>query len=128
LGLKQNSLQTRENQPSAKTAQTQILNQYLARPIIYIKVIRARDLVKKDGSTDVNPYTQITLGSSTAKTTVCQATVNPEWGMVFAFDFDYRDRYAKIDVWDADTNHFLGMIARTDMISYTALYNSIELA
>ncbi len=71
----------------------QILNQYQQRPMIYIKVIRARNLEAKDVGGTSDPYVKLTLGASTVRTTTRQKNLNPDWGMVFPFDWDRNMRY-----------------------------------
>ncbi|RYG94494.1 hypothetical protein EON65_57425 [archaeon] len=61
------------------------LNEYISRPILYIKVIRAKNLLAKDSNNHSDPYVKITVGSSTVKTTTRKKDLNPEWGMVFSF-------------------------------------------
>ena len=77
----------------------QIRNNYQSRPLIYIKIIQARNLSAKDIGGGSDPFVEITVGASKEKTTTRKKTLNPEWGMVFKFDWDSRDRYAKVDVW-----------------------------
>ena len=76
-----------------------IRNRYHARPALYVKIIRARDLISKDIGGTSDPYVEITVGASKEKTTTRKKTLNPEWGMVFKFDWDFKDRYVKIEVW-----------------------------
>ena len=73
-----------------------IRNSYLDRPIIYIKIVQGRDLTPMDLNGTSDPFVEITVGSSIARTTTRKKTLNPEWGMVFPFDWDRRDRFAKV--------------------------------
>jgi Ca2+-dependent lipid-binding protein len=82
-----------------KKESEQIRNDYLLRPMIYIKIIQARNLTAKDIGGLSDPFVEVTVGQSKEKTITRKKTLNPEWGMVFKFDWSSKDRYAKIDVW-----------------------------
>jgi hypothetical protein len=82
-----------------KEESEQIRNDYLQRAIIYVKIIRATNLTAKDLSGTSDPFVEVTIGQSKEKTVTRKKTLNPEWGMVFKFDWDEKDRFAKIDVW-----------------------------
>lgn len=89
------------------------LNQYRARPKIYIKLIQARSLLGKDIGGFSDPYAKILVGSSTARTITRKRDLNPMWGMVFTFDWDTSMRFARIEVWDEDytsADDFLGAV------------------
>lgn len=92
---------------------SEFVKYYQNRPTIYFKIIKARNLLGKDVGGTSDPYVNICLGPSTAKTTTRKKTINPEWGMVFNFSWDRWSRYAKIDIWDEDyasNDDFLGLI------------------
>ena len=106
--------------------------QYQARPMIYVKVVRARGLLGKDSMMEnlkggnvrgiggkgkgnmSDPYVKVCLGAATARTITRRKELNPEWGMVFPFPWDASMRFAKVEVWDEDTttgsDHFLGQV------------------
>jgi hypothetical protein len=90
-----------------------VLNTYQQRPLIYVKIIQARNLEAKDIGGTSDPYVKITLGSSTVRTTTRQKNLNPDWGMVFPMDWDRSMRYIKVEVWDEDytsADDFLGSV------------------
>lgn len=89
------------------------VSQYISRPIIYVKIIRARNLKAKDSNGSSDPYVKITLGSSSVRTITRKKDLNPDWGMVFPFDWDLSMRYINIEVWDEDfssSDDFLGCV------------------
>jgi hypothetical protein len=82
-----------------KQESAQIRNDYLSRAIIYVKIIQARNLAAKDSNGLSDPFVEVTIGQSKEKTITRKKTLAPVWGMVFKFDWDAKDRFAKIDVW-----------------------------
>ena len=89
------------------------VNQYINRPIIYVKIIRGRNLAANDGAALSDPYVKITLGGSSVRTITRKKDQNPDWGMVFPFDWDSTMRYIHIEVWDEDYSNpedFMGCV------------------
>jgi hypothetical protein len=108
-----------------KKIHDEAISSYITRPLIYLKVIRARNLAGKDANGFSDPYVKITLGSSNQKTTTRKRNLNPDWGMVFSFDWDLSMRYIKIEVWDEDitsTHDFLGTCF-IPIFSFSSGYN-----
>lgn len=102
------------------------VKQYITRPIIYFKVIRARNLTSKDNNGFSDPYVKIILGSSSVRTTTRKKNLNPDWGMVFSFDWEINMRYAIVEVWDEDyssSDDFLGVVY-IPVFSFYDGYNS----
>lgn len=108
-------LQTRNDDDSSSVSRIEdkLTSQYQNRPILYIKVVQARNLFDNTENGNVNSYVVISFGKSTVKTVTRKKTINPMWGMVFNFDLERSSRYAKIEVYDEDFNGndvFLGMV------------------
>lgn len=76
-----------------------IRNNFHARPILYIKIIQARNLLDKDIGGTSDPFVEVTVGASKEKTSTRKKTLDPVWGMVFKFDWESSNRFAKIEVW-----------------------------
>ena len=109
-----------------KKIHAEAVKQYITRPKIYIKIISARDLQPKDANGYSDPYVKVTLGSSTVRTTTRKRNLNPDWGMVFPFDWDMTMRYAIVEVWDEDftsADDFLGTVF-IPVFSFYDGYNS----
>jgi Ca2+-dependent lipid-binding protein len=86
---------------------------YQTRSQVFIKIIRARNLMAKDSNGFSDPYVKVTMGLSSVRTTTRKMNLNPDWGMVFPFDWDRSMRFAKIEVWDEDdisADDFLGSV------------------
>ncbi len=64
----------------ALAAATEEEEDYHSRAQIFIKVIQARNLMAKDSNGFSDPYVQISLGSSTVRTTTRKKNLNPDWG------------------------------------------------
>jgi hypothetical protein len=79
------------------------------RPTLYVKVNRARKLFDKDKDGKVDSLVEVKFGSSTVRTTVRSKTASPEWGIVFPFVWDNKDRYIKVEVL-TEENHSLGTV------------------
>jgi hypothetical protein len=89
------------------------VNQYINRPIIYVKIIRGRNFSANDGGPSSDPYVKITLGGSSVRTITRKKDQNPDWGMVFPFDWDSTMRYIRLEVWDEDYSNpedFMGCV------------------
>lgn len=89
----------------------------LVSPIeyLFVKVVKAKDLVAKDVMGSSDPYVEVKVGNAKAKTDVKKQTLKPEWNSVFAFDSKANAaQTVEISVWDKDTvtkDDFLGYIA-----------------
>jgi Ca2+-dependent lipid-binding protein len=95
------------------------------KPTIYIKIIRAFNLMDVDSGGTSDPYVQITVNRKKDKTYTRKKDINPEWGEVFQFDWARGSRYANIEVWDSNdsTSHvYLGGLS----IPLFHLYGSIS--
>jgi hypothetical protein len=104
------------------------VKQYITRPKIFVKVIQAKNLTPKDANGYSDPYVKVTLGASTVRTTTRKKNLNPEWGMVFGFDWEMTMRYAVVEVWDEDfssADDFLGTVY-VPVFSFYDGYNSKE--
>lgn len=91
----------------------QAMSQYINRPVLFVKVVRACNLLPKDVNGSSDPYVKISLGASTVRTTTRRKDLHPEWGMVFCFDWDVSMRYALVEVYDEDyssADDFLGQV------------------
>eukprot|EP01039_Chlorochromonas_danica_P009439 gene9438-10428_t len=89
------------------------MSQYINRPVLFVKVVRACNLLPKDVNGSSDPYVKISLGASTVRTTTRRKELHPEWGMVFCFDWDVSMRYALVEVYDEDyssADDFLGQV------------------
>ncbi|MCO5559155.1 hypothetical protein L7F22_012748 [Adiantum nelumboides] len=82
---------------------------------LYVKVVKARDLAAKDISGSSDPYVEVKVGNTKARTDVKLKTLKPEWNCVFAFDRKANLAQAvEISCWDKDTvtaDDFLGYVA-----------------
>jgi hypothetical protein len=89
---------------------SQVRSNYMSRPIIYIRIIRAQNLYDRDiSSSEPSAYVTIKLGSSTGKTITVKKDSNPEWDAKFTFDRDLKDRFASLEVFDYDSSTSLGI-------------------
>eukprot|EP01038_Epipyxis_sp_PR26KG_P007878 gene7878-10694_t len=102
LRLAKRKVKNEEQHGLTPSVRHQVINEYNARPLIYIKIIRIINLLSKDSNGFSDPYVMITMGSSTVKTTTRKKNLNPVWGMVFPFDWDKSMRFVKVEVWDED--------------------------
>ena len=80
------------------------ISEYKSRPIIYIKVVQARNLLPPASERTVDAYVKITLGSSSVKTIARKRSLCPDWGVIFSFDWERSMRFAKIEVMDEAAN------------------------
>ena len=95
------------------------------KPTIYIKIIRAFNLIDVDSGGTSDPYVQITVNRKKDKTHTIKKELNPEWGEVFHFEWARGTRYANIEVWDSNesTSHvYLGGLT----IPLFHLYGSVS--
>lgn len=87
---------------------------YHNRPMLYLRIIKAKNLVEKDSNSSLEPYVTIMVGSSTVKTLKSFKSNTPEWGMVFHFDIENANRFAKVELWNKDNTSsdgdFLGLV------------------
>jgi len=74
------------------------------KPTIYIKIIRAFNLMDVDSGGTSDPYVQVTVNRKKDKTHTRKKNLNPEWGEVFQFEWARGTRYANIEVWDFNDN------------------------
>ncbi|EFJ10173.1 hypothetical protein SELMODRAFT_123924 [Selaginella moellendorffii] len=82
---------------------------------LYVRVVKARDLVAKDLGGSSDPYVKVKVGEGyPAKTEIRKRSVNPVWNQVFAFGKDkIQGPTVEITVWDADKvskDDFLGFV------------------
>lgn len=79
-----------------------------------IKLARARALSAKNKNNTSCPYAVVMVGSDKARSTTVDSQLNPTWNETFTFPFDRTLRFARIEIWDADSgvgkDRFLGMV------------------
>lgn len=79
---------------------------------LFIRVVRARNLMGKDNNGLSDPYVRITLGPIKAESRIIPNTLDPEWNQTFAIGRDKtQGGNVEVTVWDADKlskDDFLG--------------------
>ncbi|KAG0576152.1 hypothetical protein KC19_5G059000 [Ceratodon purpureus] len=79
---------------------------------LFVRVLRARDLLGKDQNGLSDPYVRVAIGPVQAETRIIKRDLNPEWNQVFAIGRDKIGGGAlELSVWDADKlskDDFLG--------------------
>ncbi|KAG6546961.1 hypothetical protein Mapa_011577 [Marchantia paleacea] len=82
--------------------------------MLYVTVIKAKDLKKKDFLGKSDPYVTLTVGDSTQKTQIIMNNLNPEWNETFSLVVDDPETESlDITVYDWDkvgTHDKLGML------------------
>ncbi|KAH7353038.1 hypothetical protein KP509_19G076300 [Ceratopteris richardii] len=81
---------------------------------LYVKVVKARNLLAKDITGSSDPYVLVKVGNVSAKTRVIDKSLNPDWNQVFAFGKDkFQAPLLELIVKDKDTlkDDFLGYFA-----------------
>lgn len=100
-------------QHNASTTLSESHSDYINRPQVHVKILQARNLTAKDFNGTSDPYVKVSLGAQLARTGTRAKELNPVWGTRLNFDWDYRDRFIKIEVWDENDimlDQFLGMV------------------
>lgn len=79
---------------------------------LFIRVVRARNLMGKDNNGLSDPYVRIAVGPVRTETKIIRFTLDPEWNQVFAIGRDkIQGGACELSVWDADKlskDDFLG--------------------
>ncbi|XP_024367662.1 FT-interacting protein 3 [Physcomitrium patens] len=79
---------------------------------LFIRVVRARNLMGKDNNGLSDPYVRISVGPVKTETRIIPRTLNPEWNQSFAIGRDkIQGGACELSVWDADKlskDDFLG--------------------
>lgn len=76
--------------------------------MLYVSVIKAKDLKNKDFLGKSDPYVKLTVGNSTQKTRTIMNNLNPEWNETFSLVVDDPETESlDISVYDWDKVHSL---------------------
>ncbi|XAR60422.1 hypothetical protein NMG60_11033789 [Bertholletia excelsa] len=72
---------------------------------VYVRVVKAKDLYLKDGTSDCDPYVEVKLGNLKGVTGHFEKKSNPEWNRVFAFYYESLQAwFVEIMVKDKSTD------------------------
>lgn len=79
---------------------------------LFVRVVRARNLMGKDNNGLSDPYVRVSVGPVKAETKIIRFSLDPEWNQVFAIGRDkIQGGACELSVWDADKiskDDFLG--------------------
>jgi len=79
---------------------------------LFVRVVKARDLLAKDANGKSDPYVRLTVGAVKTQSRIIRGELNPEWNEVFAVGRDkIHGGTLELTVWDADkesADDFLG--------------------